>query len=129
MTSFRREPQDFVPAKGFTPYFWKHKGDDDAGFDGPGQDNNGNVAPNRDATSTSASMDVDKPQGDSSFSHGKSVSLGPVEGATTPVFTITPINPSLTTPRGKKIVEALRAKSPGLLAGSSTAGSSRSQPM
>jgi hypothetical protein len=33
---FRQEPQDFVPDEGFTPFFWKRKGDDDTGFDGPG---------------------------------------------------------------------------------------------
>jgi hypothetical protein len=32
---FRREQQGFVPDKGFTPFFWKRKGDD-AGNDGPG---------------------------------------------------------------------------------------------
>jgi hypothetical protein len=33
---FRRESHDFVSNENFTPYFWKRKGDDDAGFDGPG---------------------------------------------------------------------------------------------
>jgi hypothetical protein len=37
---FHREQQDFVPDKGFTPFFWKRKGDD-TGNDGPGQDNDG----------------------------------------------------------------------------------------
>jgi hypothetical protein len=32
---FRREQQDFVCDHGFTPFFWKRKGDD-AGNDGPG---------------------------------------------------------------------------------------------
>jgi hypothetical protein len=32
---FRREPQDFVPDEGFTPFFWKRKGDD-ADNNGPG---------------------------------------------------------------------------------------------
>jgi hypothetical protein len=105
---FCREPQDFVPDEGFTPFSWKCKSDDDTSFDGLGQDNNGNAAPNRDATSTYASMDVDKPQGDNPSSHGKSVSLGPVEDVTTPVFAVTPINPNPTTPRGKKVVEDLR---------------------
>jgi hypothetical protein len=126
---FRREPQDFVPDEGFTPFFWKHKSDDDTSFDGLGQDNNGNAAPNRDATSTSASMDVDKPQGDNPSSHGKPVSLGPVEDVTTPIFAVTPINPNPTTPRGKKIVEDWRAKSPTLLAGSSAAGCNRYPPV
>jgi hypothetical protein len=61
---FHREPVDFVQDEGFTPFFWKHKGDDDAGFDGSGLDNPQNDAPNRDSSSTSASMDVDKPQGE-----------------------------------------------------------------
>jgi hypothetical protein len=70
-------------------------------------------------------MDVDKPQGDNSSSHGKSVSLGLVENVTTPIFAVMPINPNLTTLHGKKIVEALQANSPIMLAGSSVAGSSR----
>jgi hypothetical protein len=78
---------------------------------------------------TSASMDVDKSQGDNSSSHGKSVSLGPVDDVTTPIFAATHINPNPTTPRGKKIVEALQPKSPELLAGSSTAGSSLYSPL
>jgi hypothetical protein len=104
---FCREPQEFVPDEGFTHFFSKHKGDDDAGFDCPGQDNIGNDAPNRDVTSTAASMYVDKPQGDNSSPHGKSVSLGPVEGAKAPVIAVTLINPNPTMPRRKEIVEAL----------------------
>jgi hypothetical protein len=115
---FRREPVDFVPDEGFTPFFWKRKGDDDAGFDGPGHDNPQNDAPNRDSSSTSASMDVDKPQGGNSSSHGKSVSQGPVVGSLAPMIAVTPINPNPTTPRGKEIVEALRM-SIGFLAGDS----------
>jgi hypothetical protein len=57
---FRREQPDFVPDKGFTPFFWKRKGDD-ASNDGPGQDND-DGAPTRDVPSMSTSMDVDKPQ-------------------------------------------------------------------
>jgi hypothetical protein len=116
---FRREPHDFVPDENFTPYFWKRKGDDDAGFDGPGQDNTGNDAPNSGATLMSASMDVDKPQGDNSMSHGKTVSMGPVERST---FAMTPINPNPTTPRGKEIVEVVRSTSPWLLKGASSPG-------
>jgi hypothetical protein len=71
---FRRERQDFVPDPGFTPFFWKWKGDDD-GNDGPSQDNDGYDAPTRDASSASASMDVDNPQDGNSNSIGKSAAF------------------------------------------------------
>jgi hypothetical protein len=116
---FRREPHDFVPDENFTPYFWKRKGDDDAGFDGPGQGDTGNYAPNSGATSMSASMDVGKPQGDNSMSHGKTISMGPVERST---FAMTPINPNPTTPRGKEIVEVVQSTLPWLLKGASLSG-------
>jgi hypothetical protein len=97
---FRREQQDFVPDKGFTPFFWKRKGDD-TGNDGTGHDNDGNDAPTRDVTSTSSSMDVDKPHGGQSTHIGKSVTIGPVDGVVaTRLFAVTPINPNPKTPRG-----------------------------
>jgi hypothetical protein len=82
---FRREQQGFVPYKGFTPFFWKRKGDD-AGNDGPGQDNDGNDVSTRDVALTSSCMDVDTPQGGQSTSIGKYVPIGPGDGAITPFF-------------------------------------------
>jgi hypothetical protein len=35
MIFFHREKHNFVPDKGFTPFFWKRKGDD-VGNDGTG---------------------------------------------------------------------------------------------
>jgi hypothetical protein len=62
-------------------------------------------------------MDVDKPQSGHSSSHGKSVSFGPDGSAgVTTVFAVTPINPNSVTPRGKEIVQELRARSLGLVA-------------
>jgi hypothetical protein len=115
---FRREPQDFVPDEGFTPFLWKRKGDDDAGFDGSGQYNIANDAPNCDTTSASASIDDDKPQGGNSSTRGKSGSRGPVVGTMAPRIAVTPINPNPTMPHGKEIVEALRS-SIGMLVGTS----------
>jgi hypothetical protein len=80
---FRRERQDFVPDKGFTPFFWKRKGDD-TGNDGTGHDNDDNDEPTRDMASTSASMDVDKPQGGHSTPHSKAVPIGPGVGNVSP---------------------------------------------
>jgi hypothetical protein len=94
----------FEMYQGFTPFFWKQKGDD-AGNDGPGKDNDGNDAPNREATLSSANMDVDKPQGGNSLSHGNSVALGPVMGASAHSIAVTPINLNPTNPRAKEIVE------------------------
>jgi hypothetical protein len=103
-------------------FFWKRKGDDDAGFAGPSQDNIGNDAPNNGSSSASASMDVDKPQGSNSGSHGKSVALGLLEGSAARCIAITPFNPNPSTPRGKEIVEAVRTISPWLLRGASLPG-------
>jgi hypothetical protein len=112
---FRRERQDFVPDKGFTPFFWKRKGDD-TGNDGTGHDIDDNDVPTRDLTSTSTSMDVDKPHGGHSTPHGKAVPIGPGVGNISPsVFAVTPNNPNPKTPRGMQIVEEIRARSPGLL--------------
>jgi hypothetical protein len=41
---FQREQHDFVPDKGFTPFFWKRKGDD-TGNDGTRHDNDGKMRP------------------------------------------------------------------------------------
>jgi hypothetical protein len=102
--------------------FWKRKGDDDAGFDGPSQDNIGKDAPNHGSSSTSALMDVDKPQGGNSGSHGKSVTFGLLEGSEAPCIAVTPFNLNLSTPRGKEIVEAVRSVSPWLPKGASLPG-------
>jgi hypothetical protein len=90
-----------VPDKGFTPFFWKRKGDD-ASNDGPGKYNDGNDAPTRDLLSMSSSMDVDnKPQGGQFTPIGKSVPIGLGDGVIAPcVFAVTPINPNPKTPRG-----------------------------
>jgi hypothetical protein len=116
---FHQEPQGFVLDEGFTPFFWKRKGDD-TGNDGPGQDNDGTDAANCDVDSSSANMDVDKPQRGISSSHGKSVAMEPVLGAFVPIA-VTPINPNPTTPREKEIVDELRSRSLGF--------SSRSLPL
>jgi hypothetical protein len=122
---FRREQPDFVPDKGFTPFFWKCKGDD-AGNDGPGQDND-DGAPTRDVPSTSTSMDVDKPQSGQSAPLSKSVPIGPGDGVVAPcVFAVTPINPNPKTPRGQEIVKEIRARSSGLF---SSAGASSVSPL
>jgi hypothetical protein len=95
---FHREQQNFVPDKGFTPFFWKCKGDD-TGNDGLGQDNGGNDAPTRDLPLMPSSMDVDKLQGGQSTPLGKSVPIGPGDGVVARcVFVVTPINPNLKMP-------------------------------
>jgi hypothetical protein len=118
---FRHERQDFVLDPGFTPFFWKRKGDD-TGNDGPSQDNEGYDAPTRDASSAPASMDVNKLQGGNSNSIGKAVSLFPSAGSGEPmVFVVTPLNPNPTMPRAKEIVEKIHSRSPGLIAAASGA--------
>jgi hypothetical protein len=72
---FHREQPDFAPDKGFTPFFWKRKGDD-AGNDGLGQDND-DGAPTHDVPPTSTSMDVDKPQSGQSAPLSKVCSYWP----------------------------------------------------
>jgi hypothetical protein len=120
---FRWERHDFVPDKGFTPFFWKRKGDD-TGNDGTGHDNGDNDAPTRVMTSTSASMDVHKPQGGQSTPHAKAVPIGLGVGTVSPcVFAVTPINPNPKTPPGMQIVEEIHARALGL-AGSSPQSSS-----
>jgi hypothetical protein len=67
--------------------------------------------------SKSASMDVDKPQGGQSTSHGKAVTIGLSVGVVSPcVFAVTPINPNPKTPRGEEIVKEIRARALGILA-------------
>jgi hypothetical protein len=111
---FHREQLDFVLDPGYTPFYWKRKGED-AGNDG--QDNDGYDAPTRDDSLVPASMDVDKPQDGNSNSHDNSVSLCPSGGTSAPlVFAITPINPNPSTPRAKEIVEKFHSLSPVLLA-------------
>jgi hypothetical protein len=53
------------------------------------------------------------------MSHGKTVSMGPVERST---FNMTPINPNPTTPRGKEIMEVVQSTLPWLLKGASSPG-------
>jgi hypothetical protein len=68
-------------------------------------------------TSTSANMDVDKPQGGHSTTHGKAVPINPGGGTVSPcVFAVTPINPNTKTSRGMQIANEIRARSLGLLA-------------
>jgi hypothetical protein len=113
---FHREKPDFVPDPGFTPFFWKKKGDDSS-MDGPGPDNDDVDAPGRDSTS-SARMDIDNPQSSNSLSHGKTVMSGLGEGSSSAqslAIAVTPINPNPMTPRGKEIVAEARLKSPILV--------------
>jgi hypothetical protein len=96
---FRHEQQDFVPDHGFTPFFWKRKGD--ASNDGPGQYNDGTNPPSHDSTPTSANMEVDKPQANNNASHGKSVPIASRRGAGATVsIDVTPINSNRMTPHG-----------------------------
>jgi hypothetical protein len=67
-------------------------------------------------------MDVDKPQGGNSGSHGKSVALVLLEGSEAPCIAVTPFNPNPSTPYGKEIVEAVRSILPWLLKGASLPG-------
>jgi hypothetical protein len=92
--NFCREKPDFVPDPGFTPFFWKKKGDD-AGNNGPSQDNDGDDAPGRHTSSSTSCMEIDKHQSSSNSPHGKSVHGGSVGGlgAVFPIA-ITPFNPN-----------------------------------
>jgi hypothetical protein len=55
---FLREKPDLIHDPGFTPFFWKKKGDD-ASKEGPGPDSDDSHAPGRGASSLSARMDID----------------------------------------------------------------------
>jgi hypothetical protein len=57
---FHREKPDFVHDLGFTPFFWKKKGDDSS-KDGPGPDSDDLNAPGRNPPTTPARMDIDNP--------------------------------------------------------------------
>jgi hypothetical protein len=125
---FHREQQGFLPDQGFTPFFWKRKGDD-AGNDGPGQDKDALEPPSHDPATTSAHMEVDKPQSSNAASHGKSVPIGSESGVGTHFsIAITPLNPNPMTQRGKEIIEGIRAKLPGLIAKTSSLPMSRTSP-
>jgi hypothetical protein len=115
---FRREQPDFVADPGFTPFFWKKKGDD-SGNDGTGPDTDDMDAPRRNITNSDARMDVDTPQSSNISSHGKTVLDGSscaTDGVVLGSIDVTPLNPNPTTPRGKEIVAEIRSKSPGFIA-------------
>jgi hypothetical protein len=119
---FHREKSDFIHDPGFTPFFWKKKGDDSS-KDGPGPDGDDVNAPGRNSSSMPARMDIDKPQSSNGSSHGKTVSggsgVGSFDGGVG-AFAVTPLNPNPTTQRGKEIVAAARSKSPVLSAKSAS---------
>jgi hypothetical protein len=77
---FHREKPDFVHDPGFTPFFWKKKGDDSS-KDGPGPDSDDVNAPGRNSSTTPARMDIDNPQSLNGSSHGKSVLGGSGDGS------------------------------------------------
>jgi hypothetical protein len=115
---FLREKPDFVHDPGFTPFFWKKKGDD-ASKEGPGPVSDDSHAPGRNASSLSARMDIDQLQSSTSSSHGKTVlggSVGVSFGGSVGSFAFTPLNPNPLTPRGKEIVAKARLESPELIA-------------
>jgi hypothetical protein len=110
---FRREQPDFVVDPGFTPFFWRKKGDD-SGNDGAGPDADDMDAPRRNSNSA-ARMDIDNPQSSNGSSHGNTVMDGSSctpGGDVLSSIAVTPLNPYPTTPRGKEIVAAIRSKSP-----------------
>jgi hypothetical protein len=115
---FCREQPDFVADPGFTPFFWKKKGDD-SGNDGAGPDADDMDAPRRNITNSAARMDIDNLQSSNSSSHGNTVldgsSCAP-GGDVLSSIAVTPFNPNPTMPRGKEIVVEIRSKSPGLIA-------------
>jgi hypothetical protein len=114
---FRREQPDFVADPGFTPFFWKKKGDD-SGNDGAGPDTDDMDAPRRNSTNSDARRDVDTPQSSNFSSHGKTVLVGSScapGGVVLGSVAVTPLNPNPMTPRGKEIVAEIRSKSPGLV--------------
>jgi hypothetical protein len=115
---FHREQPDFVADPGFTPLFWRKKGDD-SGNDGAGPDADDMDAPCRNITNSAARMDIDNPQSSNSSSHGKTVLHGSScapGGDVLSSIAVTPLNPNPTTPRGKEIVAEICSKSPGLIA-------------
>jgi hypothetical protein len=115
---FLREKPDFVHDPGFTPFFWKKKGDD-ASKEGPGPDSDDSHAPGRNASSLSARMDIDQPQSSTSSSQGKTVlggSVGVSFGGSVGGFVFTPLNLNPLTPRGKEIIAKARLESPELIA-------------
>jgi hypothetical protein len=98
--------------------FWKKKGDNSS-KEGPEPGNDDMDASGRNSSSSTARMDIDKPQSSSSSSHGKTVSDGSKGGSVGgPVgnIAVTPFNPNPMTPRGKEIVAEARLKSLELIA-------------
>jgi hypothetical protein len=98
--------------------FWKKKGDNSS-KEGPEPGNDDMDASGRNSSSSTARMDIDKPQSSNSSSHGKTVSDGSKGGSFGgPVgsIAVTPFNPNPMTQRGKEIVAEARLKSPELIA-------------
>jgi hypothetical protein len=115
---FLREKPDFVHDPGFTPFFWKKKGDD-ANKEGPELNSDDSHAPGRNASSLFARMDIDQPQSSTSSSHGKTVlggSVGVSFGGSVGGFAFTPLNPNPLTPRGNEIVAKAHQESLELIA-------------
>jgi hypothetical protein len=115
---FHREKSDFVHDPGFTPFFWKKKGDDPS-KEGPGPDNEDMDAPSRNSSASTSRMDIDNPQSSNTTSHGKTVSGGSTDGSSRGLVTavaVTPFSPNPVTQRAKEIVAEARLKSPELIA-------------